>query len=90
MKNRVWLRLLCAALVALMMLPFAACDPEGQEGTPTDQAPTTEPSDTEPVPEESSDEQTTPEDSESESETEPDDGIPLDDLKIDCESAIGT
>ena len=80
MKNRVWLRLLCAALVALMMLPLTACDPAGEQGTPTEEVPTTQPSDTEPAPDDSSDEQTTPE--ESESETEPDDGIPLDDLKI--------
>ncbi len=82
MKNRLWIRLLCAALVALMLIPLAACDPTGEQGTPTEQTPTAEPSDTEPAPDGSSDEQTTPEESESESETQPDDGIPLDDLKI--------
>lgn len=78
MKHNVWLRLAAILLAAMTLLALVACDPAGEGENPTEEAPTD--------PEATTPEQTTPGESESESESEresePDDGIPLNDLKI--------
>lgn len=76
MKHNVWLRLAAILLAAMTLLALVACAPAGEGENPTEETPTD--------PEATTPEQTTPGDSEneSESESEPDDGIPLDDLKI--------
>ena len=81
MKHNAWTRLLALILIALMLLPFAACGEQGGGGDQSTQAG----SEQESADTTTADTQTDPESetgAPTESETEPDDGIPLDALHI--------
>ena len=81
MKHNVWTRLLALILIALMLLPFAACGEQGGGGDQSTQAG----SEQESADTTTAETQTDPESetgAPTESETEPDDGIPLDALHI--------
>ena len=81
MKHNAWTRLLALILIALMLLPFAACGEQGGGGDQSTQAG----SEQESADTTTAETQTDPESetgAPTESETEPDDGIPLDALHI--------
>lgn len=81
MKHNAWTRLLTLILIALMLLPFAACGEQGGGGDQSTQAG----SEQESADTTTAETQTDPESetgAPTESETEPDDGIPLDALHI--------
>ncbi|MBE6698551.1 MAG: DUF4838 domain-containing protein [Ruminococcaceae bacterium] len=81
MKHNAWTRLLTLILIALMLLPFAACGEQGGDGDQSTQAG----SEQESADTTTAETQTDPESetgAPTESETEPDDGIPLDALHI--------
>ena len=82
-RTNVWTRVLLCMLAALMMLSFAACQPQTSPenpDAPTDEQTTAAP-ETESETVGSIQESTAPE-TETEAETEPDDGIPLDSFTI--------
>ena len=81
MKHNAWMRLLALILIALMLLPFAACGEQGGGGDQSTQAG----SEQESADITTAETQTDPESETgvpTESGTEPDDGIPLDALHI--------
>lgn len=81
MKHNAWTRLLALILIALMLLPFAACGEQGGGGDQSTQAG----SEQESADTTTAETQTDPESetgAPTESGTEPDDGIPLDALHI--------